>query len=214
VDWSAPLFEILVSTCSGAREYDTPARLDSNGRSVREGGILSACGWTFRKLGFHSCQGKILFVRPRCLHQLLDSVSLLSNKYRRPVPDVDTGRRECDDQSLFSTEVKNSWSYCFLAWGFFKYRVNLRVYVYLLHDYTKCYVNHKTRTPPGSDVKFEKHVLQSRLTRHAGTGSSLVQGGKYFCTQRLINYKLHRHVQFLTILITNHIITVLPTVYF
>jgi len=29
------------------------------------------------------------------------------------------------------------------------------------------------------------------------------------CTQRLINYNVHRHVQFLTILLRKHIITVL-----
>jgi len=33
------------------------------------------------------------------------------------------------------------------------------------------------------------------------------------CTQRLINYNVHRHVQFLTILLRKHIITVLQTLH-
>jgi len=58
-----------------------------------EGGILSASGWTFNKSGLNSCQGKIFSVRPRCLHQLLDSTSLLSIEYGGPLPHFDTDWR-------------------------------------------------------------------------------------------------------------------------
>jgi len=109
-----------------------------------KGGLVSACGWTFHKSGFHSFQGKKCFVRPWCLHRLLDLPSLLSKDYRGPLPDVDAGRRECDDPSLFSIEIKNAWSRSFLAWGFFKHRGNLVIYLYLLNDYTKCYVTKET----------------------------------------------------------------------
>ena len=85
-----------------------------------KGGLVSACGWTFHKSGFHSFQGKKCFVRPWCLHRLLDLPSLLSKDYRGPLPDVDAGRRECDDPSLSTTEVGIAWSCSFLAWGFFK----------------------------------------------------------------------------------------------
>ena len=131
--------------CQQAQVQGSP-RLQQGWTAIVEsakGGIVSACGWTFHKSGFHFCQEKC-FARPWCLHRLLDSPSLLSNDYRGPLPEVDAGRREFDDPSLSSIEIKNAWSFFYLAWGFFKHRSNLVIYLYLLKDYRKFYITQET----------------------------------------------------------------------
>ena len=120
VAWSTPLFDLLVSTSWGARESATSASLDSTGRRERWGRYSECLRLDIPQIGVPLLPGKIYFVHPWCLHQLLDSPSLLSNEYRGPLPDVDRGRRECDDPSLSTTEVGIAWSCSFLAWGFFK----------------------------------------------------------------------------------------------
>jgi hypothetical protein len=137
-----------------------------------KGGIVSACGWTFHRPGFDSCQWKKCFVHPWCLHRLLDLPNLLSNDYRGPLPDVDAGRSECDDSSLFSTEIRIVWSCSFLSWCFFKHRGNLVIYLYLLKDYTKYYITKKThklyftlRLAAKSEVKMSPSQLVVLLLR-------------------------------------------------
>ena len=61
VDWNAPLFELLVSKSSGAKESAAPASLDSIGRSMRWGRYSECVLLDVQQVGFPLLQWKDIF---------------------------------------------------------------------------------------------------------------------------------------------------------
>ena len=110
-----------------------------------EGGIVSACGWTFHKSGFHFCQERyILFtlgVYTSCWTHRASCPTNTGDPFLTSIEvGVNVTTRLYPLPRLELRGAVPSWRGAFL-----KHRYNLVVYLYLLNDYRKCYITQETR---------------------------------------------------------------------